>query len=437
MRLKLLKPVLFLGAYCLGMAQETIAPTPGSVGPGPGQDLGQYNVAQSWELGYRWNTVGGSRDAYRSMVNYGNGIRLLGSSLTVHSLDGHGRWFDEIVLNTQGLGNDPYQSATFRVQKNRLYDYNLLWRLNEYYNPNLAISGGDHFRNTQRRWQDHELTLFPQSRFRFRAGYGRTVEDGPAFTTEQVAEGNNAPPLLFADIRRELNSYSLGGDAEVLGIKLTVQRRWDAFKEDANPVLAASGPFGNTNASTVATFNGAQPYHGTTPTWLANVFTERSIVRVNGRATYSGGRTSSILDERFTGGLPGPANRLNQVIVFGNARRPALTGDLRVSIFPTKKLTIMESTSYSDIRIDGDETFLQVSGGNTQVARANFQFLGMRRFTSALDLRYAFLPKLSALRVISIRSGRFAPWRPLARFRVPSAERCSAIRIISTPRSGV
>ena len=56
-------------------------------------------------------TVGGNLGKYRSDVNYGNGIRLLGSSLTVNSRDGHGGLFDEIVLTTLGLGNDPYQSA--------------------------------------------------------------------------------------------------------------------------------------------------------------------------------------------------------------------------------------------------------------------------------------------------------------------------------------
>ena len=52
--------------------------------------------------------------------------------------DGHGRYFDEIVLNTLGLGNDPYQSAVLRVQKNSLYHYDMLWRLNDYYNPGLT-----------------------------------------------------------------------------------------------------------------------------------------------------------------------------------------------------------------------------------------------------------------------------------------------------------
>ncbi len=86
----------------------------------------------------------GNVGKYRSDVNYGNGVRLLSSQLTVNTRKGHGRFFDEIVISTQGLGGDPYESASFRIQKNRLYRYDLLWRLNDYYNPALPIAGGEH-----------------------------------------------------------------------------------------------------------------------------------------------------------------------------------------------------------------------------------------------------------------------------------------------------
>src|SRR5689334_20039098 len=148
-------------------AQQVVAPTPAQVGSTRGENVGDYNVTNSFETGYRFATVGGNRGVYRSDVNYGNGLRLLGSNLTVNSRDGHGRYFDEIVLSTLGLGNDPYESARLRIQKNRFYDYNLLWRLNDYYNPSLNIALGEHFMNTRRLMQDHELTLLPRYKFEF------------------------------------------------------------------------------------------------------------------------------------------------------------------------------------------------------------------------------------------------------------------------------
>ena len=133
---------LFLSSLIVAatQAQPTVAPTDEPVGIARGEDASGYNVRQSFELGYRYHTVGGDEGTYRSMVNYGNGVRLLGSSLSVQSLDGHGRWFDQIQLNTQGLGNDPYQNAFLHVEKNRLYRYDLSWRSNAYYNPGLSLS---------------------------------------------------------------------------------------------------------------------------------------------------------------------------------------------------------------------------------------------------------------------------------------------------------
>ncbi len=148
------------------------------MGPARGENSGDYNVVQSWEFGYRFASVGGDQDEYRSDVNYHDGIRLLGSSLTVNSKDGRGKWFDEIVLTTQGLGNDPYESATLRVQKNQWYRYDLLWRQNDYFNPGLTVANGAHLEDTTYSWQDHDLTLLPQNWFRSGLGYSRVRRTG-------------------------------------------------------------------------------------------------------------------------------------------------------------------------------------------------------------------------------------------------------------------
>src|SRR5829696_8491418 len=135
-------------------AQPTIAPTEPLTGSRRGQDVDGYNVTNSFELGYRWRNVDGNLGKYRSDVNFGNGIRLLGSTLTVHSKEGHGKYFDELLLNTQGLGADPYQFSSLRIQKNSIYRYDLLWRQNDYYNPALPIAAGQHLLDTSRKLQD-------------------------------------------------------------------------------------------------------------------------------------------------------------------------------------------------------------------------------------------------------------------------------------------
>ena len=198
-----------LGAV-ITLAQQPVAPTPDRVGSPRGDSWSDYNVVNSFEAGYRFSTVGGNIDQYRSAVNYGNGIRLLGSFFSMNSKDGHGHLFDEIVITTQGLGNDPYQSATLRVKKNRLYRYDLSWRLNNYVNPGLTTdgAGGQHLLDTQYRMQDHDLTLLPESNLKFFLGYTGSVQDGPAYSSIQLFDSRGAIYPLFADIRRTRHARS-------------------------------------------------------------------------------------------------------------------------------------------------------------------------------------------------------------------------------------
>ena len=186
--------------------------------PRRAQNISGYNIRQAFETGYRFRTVGGDEGMYRSTVNYGDGLRLLSSSLSVQSRDGKGKLFDQIVLNTQGLGNDPYQFASLRIEKNGLYRYDLTWRSNDYYNPALTISYGEHFMDTVRHMQDHDFTLFPQGKYKLFLGYSRNTQSGPALTTIQLFDSRGDEYPLFADIRREQNEYRLGGEVNVLGI---------------------------------------------------------------------------------------------------------------------------------------------------------------------------------------------------------------------------
>src|SRR5262249_45008351 len=163
---------------------------------------------------------------YRSTVNYTDGIRLLSSSLNIQSREGHGRLFDQISLNTLGLGNDPYESASLRIEKNRLYRYDLLWRSDAYFNPGLTVSYAEHFLDTVRHNQDQDLTLFPQSSVKFFLGYSRVSQTGPALSTDQLFDGSGDEYTVFSDIRRTQNEYRLGGEVNLLGFRLNVLRGW-------------------------------------------------------------------------------------------------------------------------------------------------------------------------------------------------------------------
>src|SRR6266576_121034 len=326
-------------------AQQVAAPTPEQVGAVRGEHKSGYNITNSFEFGYRWSLVGGDLGEYRSDVNYRNGLRLLSSGFSMDSKDEHGRYFDQILLNTLGIGNDPYQSAVLRVQKNGLYRYDMTWRLNDYYNPGLTIAGGLHRMDTVRRLQDHEVLLLPQSKFRVRAGYSRNTQDGPALATAQEFDINSVALPVFMNVRRQWNEYRVGADVDFAGFKFTVLRRWDFFKEDTpyNGFGVVSGPgIGVASDPTVLqTFSRSAPVHGRNPGWLGNLLASHKHWAVNARGSYLRGHNDFALGEAATGlnRFGGAANR--QIVVQGDADRPFGAGDFNLGVYPTSRLTIV------------------------------------------------------------------------------------------------
>lgn len=376
------------------LAQETVAPTAGEkVGPVRGENTGDYNVVQSWEFGYRYAAVAGNTGEYRSDVNYHDGFRLLAGSLTVNSKDGRGKWFDELILTTQGLGNDPYEAATLRVQKNRWYQYDLLWRQNDYFNPGLTVANGAHLEDTTYAWQDHELTLFPRKWHRVRMGYSRTTQNGPALTTEQEFNGQGTVYPIFRNVKDQYNEFRFGGDTTLKGFRLTTQHRWQFFKEDTadNQAVAVQG----TAPQVLTSFYRSQPYRGKTSGFLVNLYFERPWIAVNGRFTYGNTKGNFVQNETARGADRFGASQNQQVIVLGNGDRPVLTADLNETLFPQGRFSVINSTSVNNTRMDGNNLFEQFSNANFTFSTLNFQLLNIRLITNATDLRYRFSKKLN------------------------------------------
>jgi hypothetical protein len=383
----------------LALAQDTVAPTTGErTLPPRGENAGNYNVVQSWEFGYRFASVGGDDGKYRSDVNYGNGVRLLSSYLTVNSRDGQGYWFDDLSLTTQGLGNDPYQAVNLRIGKNRLYRYEALWRSNDYFNPGLTVADGQHLEDTTYQWQDHDLTLFPLDVIRLHAGYSRTVQNGPALTTEQEFDAQGGVFPLFRDTREEFNEYRVGADVVLKTFRLSVLRRWEYFKDDTTDNLTITEQSGATtpDATTLNGFTRAQPYRGNTPGWLVSLAGEQKWIAVNGRFTYAGGRGEFVQNENAVG-VDHFGNAQNiQTIVTGSGNRPVISGDVNFTLFPSSKLSLTNDTSVSNTRMVGNNSYEQFDNATSTAQMLNFQFLGVLLITNSTDLRYRFSPKLDA-----------------------------------------
>jgi len=372
--------LLFIGAAA---AQQTVAPTPEPVGPVRGDNVSDYNIVNSIETGYRWNSIGGSLDEYRSQVNYGDGVRLLGSFFSMNSKDGHGRFFDQILLTTQGLGNDPYESATLRVEKNNLYRFDMNWRLNDYFNPGLASAGQEsgNLRDTRYTSQDDDLTLFPQSKFKFFLGYSRGVQEGPELTSVGGIFAPVQGPAGFTSLRDARNEYRIGNEFQIFGVKVNWMRGWEDFKEDFLVI-----PQSDTGAPLPS--QRTDPYHGTSPYWRVVLFTDKKWFSVNGRFTYTNTQRAFVNEQ--SGLLGGVTTNLGllQFVTRGTGHRPVATGNLTFSIFPTSKLTFTNTTSVYNLRTAGDFQVIQLNGGTGSFQVLNALYLGIRTVSNQADLNY-------------------------------------------------
>jgi hypothetical protein len=380
---------LWILAPAAMMAQPTVTPSP-EAGTRRGEDAYGYNFVNSWEIGYRARRLFGEETKYRSDVNFGNGVRLLAARAGVHSRDGRAKYFDQFVLTAQGLGNDPYQSATVRLERNRLYRYELGWRLNEYFNPGLAIGGARQGLDTRRRWQDHDLILLPESRLRLLAGFSRNSQEGPALATFNIdgALGDEFP--VFADIRRGQNEYRLGGMAEARGWRLTLVRSWENFKEDTRHRRTTPSEGENpADAIRLLGLRRDEPYHGVTRSWRLHLASgERRRYAVNGRLTYSGGERAFVADEVFTGTSRLAAERNRQVVVFGTGRRPVATGNLTLTLMPARRLTLGNHTAFYQVRMEGDAVLGEFDNATRLPAWVYFQALGIRTLVNTTDVHY-------------------------------------------------
>jgi hypothetical protein len=366
-------------------AQPTVAPTPTDVNANE-QTIGGYKLAHSFEVGYRFHGVGGNQDRYRSDVNFGNGIRLLGSTLTLHSLEGHGRLFDELTLTTQGLGNDPYQNAMLRLRHNRFYRYDLNWRLNDYVNPGLRAPYSQHPLNTRRQWQDHDLVLLPTAPVRLLAGVSRNTQTGPSLTTLNYLGSTGDQFPLFSPIDRKQSEYRLGVQVALRRLQLLVQKGWQRYEEQAGATGVPELGERPTDGLNLVSLTRTHPYTGNSPYWRGNLHYEASkFLSIAARFDYASGRRDFRFEEALVADRLG-ANRTRQTTVTGNASRPVSSGAFTVSLFPAERVTIVNQTAFHQIQMNGNNSIAELNNGAGGATVVRFEYLGIRTLLNTTDV---------------------------------------------------
>lgn len=251
-----------------------------------GLDSGMYNIQQTIEFGYRANEVNGNQDTYNTFINLGSGVRLFDYTLDMRSLNHQGLLFDNLNFSNFGYGGDPNDVSRLHIQKNKWYDFHLLFRRDMNFwdynlwanplnpaalnpvgsqtagcivsppssahpglpgycsNPSIPETNSPHALYLVRRMQDYDLTLLPQSLVGFRLGFSHDRDEGPGFFTTDSGTVPDFPEYYSYTT----NAYRLGVDFRVLPrTTISYDQFLTYFKQD-NGVLesptATPGQYG-------------------------------------------------------------------------------------------------------------------------------------------------------------------------------------------------
>lgn len=203
------------------------------------------NFSGSVDFGYRWvSGPAGNFNAYRTIVNLGQGPKLFGLDFTIQ--DPRRRLFDRLDIRAHNFGDDPYQSARIDARKQRVYNLSFDYRnlalfnfLPSYANPAAeALQGGQTpntiFLNqrafdTRRKLIDTEIEFRPGSRFipyfayTHNSGYGTGI-------TDFVADGNEYPVRLRLDDKTD--HFRGGARLEFNKFHVTLEQGGSRFSDD-------------------------------------------------------------------------------------------------------------------------------------------------------------------------------------------------------------
>jgi hypothetical protein len=337
-------------------AQQT-APAPADASSASPTPSTEQWITGSVDFGFRFTSVGGDNDVYRSIVNLGQGPRLLGLDLTI--IDPKKRLFDHLDVRANNWGGDPYNTLHVNASKRGIYDFNFDYRDIAYFSllPSFAdpllgtgivLDEDSYF--ARRRMSDFQLDLFPGHRIIPYLAYGRDSGEGTGITTFE--SGLNAYPVADHTFDKTDN-YRGGVRLEFNRFHVTLEQGGTTLRDDQQAY-----------DSTVNYGNYTQPYFGQTLdlTSLAQAYGIRgssiytkglftanpfSWLDVSGQFLYSLPNTNVNYTQFDTGNLVLEQAILfytgEQALGFAAGKQPHTTGSLGFELRPLKRVRILQT----------------------------------------------------------------------------------------------
>lgn len=374
----------------------------------PEQTYGGYRVAATTEFGWRWRSLDGNENKYRSDLNYKQGFRFFDSNIFLEKENG--RWFDSLLIMNSGWGADPSGYFRLNMEKVGFFKANLSTRRINYFNNlsnYVSVNGASqHTQNWKHDLTDMDFTLFPQSeklRLTFGGSFGETTGDG-LWTSRGYRDDFPVPN----NTKFTAKDFRIGAEGKLWGFNWGLNHGFRVFNDGSNYLLAGPNPGNNTTDTTV--YNAYSKYY---PVVGNGSFSQFNVNRtfadkfdVTGRIMYSTTKTRSNIVETFTGGRDNANNfiDLDQFTINGKSKRPQMRADLGFTFRATDDFRISNTVSYDRFTVNGGENLQEYfnfrNAANTittyrSIASYAYRVNDFNRLSNLLEADYQFSNKFS------------------------------------------
>jgi hypothetical protein len=310
------------------------------------------------DLGYRWRSdVAGSMDTYRSLVNLGEGPKVLGSEFTITG--GKGAPLDTVHVRAYSWGDEPYATLHVDAFKARVYDFRADYRDLAYFNfvPSYAdplLSRGivlnEQAFDQRRHISGITLDLRPGSHIIPYFGFDRTAASGSGVTTF-ASDANEYPVPLRSNDSTSL--YRGGVRVELSRFFASVEEGGTVYQNNQNLFNTAPNN-GNITAPvlgqklTLGDMAAAYGIRGSSAYTVAQ-FTSQAVswLDLYGQFRYSRPNTDVNFEQYAAGNFLLRSDALfytgQQYLVTSAARLPHTSGSFGAEVRPFRRVRIMES----------------------------------------------------------------------------------------------
>jgi len=421
-------------------AQDASKPTPQPASnPVPADATSPVPSTDNWvsgwiEGGYRWRTgVGGSFDTYRSIVNLGDGPKLLGTEFTI--TDPKHRWFDRIDVRGYNWGDDPYGTLHVRVNKSKRYDFNADYRDYAYFNflpsfadPLLArgqILDQQSF-DTRRRLGTFQLDLLPGNWIVPYFGYDRNSASGTGVATF-YSDGNQYPVPM--DLSDRTSLYRGGVRIDLRKVHAMFEQGGTTFDDDQKLFQNGGVNFGDVNTPVLGhtlSLNTLLASYGIGGSSIySKILVSANAFRwldVHAQFLYSQPQTDTNYQHNATGSL----FQQNPLLFYSNqlfalsseAKLPHTTGTAEAEIRPIRKLRVLQSWLTDRLHNASDAASLQrVTGVGISQTTAALLTAGLITNYNQVETTVIWdvIPRLT------LRGGYRHVWGDASQFILPPA----------------